>query len=325
MGKVLFGFLLILLFCAPVFAQKGEKIMCPYVDVAVAPQGARVGEMVTFRAEVDTEGKKYELKYHWYVTEAIDPRKSVEIVSGQGTPVITVVQVKGSVKATLEIGGFPDSCQQANSQIAYVDPSPADRNCPGIEFIGPAKSVKPGKLVEYIVHVETGGEEIKLEYIWAAVYKDAETGKRKIAEIVSGQDTPRAKFRMPGEDLTVSVIIGGIPEGCPMMASETVRVSLLPTEVLLEDFRGPLGNFDKARTEKIRAALRNHPGAILYVFVGYKTAKSAKGAEKQAFVLKKFSNYSRYSIVFSNVDDKGDILQIWLVKNGTRPPKFEGK
>jgi hypothetical protein len=55
MKKVLFMLLLIFVFCASGFSQKGERIMCPNVDVADAPQGTRVGELVTFRADVDTD------------------------------------------------------------------------------------------------------------------------------------------------------------------------------------------------------------------------------------------------------------------------------
>jgi len=322
MGKVLFIFLLILLFCASVFTQKGERILCPYVDVADAPQGARVGELVTFRADVDTKGKAYELKYNWHVTEADDTKKTLEIVSGQGTPVITVVQVKGSVMATVEVGGLPNFCLQTSGEIAYVDSSSVGGDCPGIELTGPSGTIRPGEMLEYTVHVETGGEEIELEYLWAAVYPDVKTGKHKNAEIVSGQGTPNVRIKMPGDRITVSVIIGGIREGCPVMASETVQAALSPTAVMLEDFRGPIAEFDKARIEKIIAAQKNDPAGILYVFVGYETAKAAKGAKKQAFALKFFSRYSRYPIVFSNVYEKGDVMQIWLVKYGTLSPKF---
>jgi hypothetical protein len=322
MKKVLFIFLAIFLSGVSVFTQKGERIMCPNVDVADAPQGARVGELVTFRADVDTDGKEYELKYYWHVTEAADPRKILEIVSGQGTPVITVAQVKGSVTATVEIGGLPNFCVPVSSETAYVDPSPAGGDCPGIELTGPAE-ISPGKNLEYSVHVETGGEEIKLEYLWAAVYLDVATGKYKNAEIVSGQGTPSVKVRYTEAGVTTSVIIGGIREGCPRMASETAWIDPAPDAVLLEDFRGPISKFDKARTEKIKAAQKNDPAAILYVLVGCKPANSAKCFEKKVFVMESFSKHERYRIVFSNVDEEGDVMQIWLVKPGTAYPKFK--
>jgi hypothetical protein len=322
MGKVLFIFLLIFVFCASVFTQKGERILCPYVDVADAPQGARVGELVTFRADVDTDGKEYDLKYYWHVNEEAEPRRSLVIVSGQGTPVIAVAQVKGSVTAIVEIGGLPQDCLRTSSETAFVDPSSAGGDCPGIELTGPAKSIGPGEMLEYSVHVETGGEEIKLEYIWAAVYPDVITGKRKKAEIVSGQGTPDVRIKMPGDRITVSVIIGGIREGCPVMASETVSYTPAAEAEMLEDFRGPVAKFDKARIEKIKAAQKNDPAAILYVLVGCKPANSAKCLEKKVFVMETFSKHERYRIVFSNVDES-DVMQIWLVKPGTAYPKFK--
>jgi hypothetical protein len=197
-------------------------------------------------------------------------------------------------------------------------------SCPGIELTGPSGAIRPGEMLEYTVHVETDGEEIKLEYLWAAVYPDAETGKRKNAEIVSGQGTPDVRIKMPGDQITVSVIIGGIREGCPVMASETVSYTQCPAAVLLENFRGPIAKFDKARIDNILEALKDDPNARLYVFIGYKKAGSANNREKEAFVMDNFSKHGRNRITFSPIDEKADILQIWLVPAGADDPKYQG-
>jgi hypothetical protein len=196
-------------------------------------------------------------------------------------------------------------------------------DCPGIELTSPAKSISPGEMLEYTVHVETGGEEIELEYLWAAVYPDAETGKRKNAEIVSGQGTPDIRIKMPGDRITVSVIIGGIREGCPVMVSETVSYILDPAAVLLEDFRGPIAKFDKARIEKINTALKENPDVRLYIFIGYASnGRSKKNREKEAFVMDNFSRHGRNRITFFDVDEKEHVLQIWLVPIGAHEPQF---
>jgi hypothetical protein len=325
MKKVLFIFILVFIFCVSGFSREDEMIMCPNVDVADAPQGARVGELVTFRADVDTEGKKYDLKYNWHVTEVDDPSKSLEVVSGQGTPMITVAQVKGSVMATVEVGGLPQDCLRTSSEIAYVDPSSAGGDCPGIELTGRAE-VSPGKNLEYSVHVEPGGEEIKLEYVWAAVYVDVKTGKRKNAEIVSGQGTPDVRIKMPGDRITVSVIIGGIREGCPVMASETVSYTAAPEAEMLDDVRGPLEKFDRTRIDRVLTALKHNPNARLYVFIGYASnGRSKKSREKEAFVMENFSKYDRDRIKFSWIDEKIDVVQIWLLPAGAGDPKFKPK
>ena len=92
--------------------------------------------------------------------------------------------------------------------------------------------------------------------------------KRKNAEIVSGQGTPDVRIKMPGDRITVSVIIGGIREGCPVMASETVSSHFWPSEaVLLEDFQGPIAKFDKARIDKVLTALEDRFHCDAFTFL----------------------------------------------------------
>ena len=174
------------------------------------------------------------------------------------------------------------------------------------------------------MHVETGGEEIKLEYIWAAVYPDIKTGKRKNAEIVSGQGTPDVRIKMPGDRITVSVIIGGIREGCPVMASETVSYTRAAEAEMLKNFRGPIAKFDKTRIDKVLTALEHDPNARLYVFIGYKmNGPAARNREKEVFVMENFSKHGRNQITFSRIDEKSDVIQIWLLPTGADDPKYK--
>lgn len=199
-------------------------------------------------------------------------------------------------------------------------------DCPLIELNSPAKIPHQGGLLEYSVNVETGGEEIELEYLWAAVYPDYKTGKRKNAEIVSGQGTPDVRIKMPGDRITVSVIIGGIREGCPMMASETVSYTPAPEAEMLEEFTGPAARISKARLYELRYAFLNEsPDSSLVIFIGSKGERGAAGMTgRRNFLVKHFSkHFPPDRITYVTLDVKEDIIQFWLVPAGASPPTFK--
>lgn len=207
------------------------------------------------------------------------------------------------------------------------DPAPAvPLDCPGIELTGPSGIPELGNELNFSVHVETGGEEVELEYLWAAVYQEWQTGTRKVAKIDSGQGTPNISIKMAGEGLTVSVIIGGIREGCPMMASETAWIIRPVRTRMLAEFDGPAARISKARLYELRYEFLNEaPDSRLVIFIASKGEKGAAGMTgRRSFLIKYFSKHLPPDrITYVAVDVKEDIIQFWLVPSGADPPRFK--
>jgi hypothetical protein len=107
MRKIIFASIFILIFCVSSFAQKDGVSPCPTVEVK-GPMGiVPIGKKITFTAVVNENAKDHSFEYKWTI-------KGGEIIEGQGTSVITVVQSteiqSASFEAMLEIIGLPDEC-----------------------------------------------------------------------------------------------------------------------------------------------------------------------------------------------------------------------
>jgi len=91
-------------------AQTNSDLSCPKLDVSGGGI-ALVGETAWFTANVDTNGENLNLEYVWTVDG------DGKIVSGQGTNTIGVELLsEGNITATVEVKGFPESCQNTSSE-----------------------------------------------------------------------------------------------------------------------------------------------------------------------------------------------------------------
>lgn len=95
----------------------------------------------------------------------------------------------------------------ALSLSAQVNPQ-----CPAVSVEGPAGALQPGQPIPFTAIVKP--TESTLTYKWRVSH----------GTIVEGQGTPRIKVRLrPDEpDVTASVEIGGLPQECLNIASETI-------------------------------------------------------------------------------------------------------
>jgi hypothetical protein len=93
---------------------------CPRVEVTCPAEMSEQGAPMTFGAKISGGDPNAQLTFNWTVSVGT-------ITSGQGTPTITVdtTGLGGlNVKATLEVGGLPESCPRAESCEAGVKPPP---------------------------------------------------------------------------------------------------------------------------------------------------------------------------------------------------------
>jgi hypothetical protein len=196
----------------------------------------------------------------------------------------------------------------AGYSFAQADENPS---CPKLEITGPTGLMTPGDTADYSVKVETGGTDLKLEYIWSV-----STG-----EIISGQNTPSITVRFGNQGVTTTAEIKGLPEGCPNTASESGGCGLVYLAERLERFKGPITLADKPRFEKILEALRNDPSARVSVFIGYRTARELK--EKKRIVVKYLGRFVPAAVTWVNVPAEVDLTEVWLVPLGARDPRVE--
>lgn len=191
----------------------------------------------------------------------------------------------------------------------------SQEGCYGLEFNAPeAKAALAGEILKFDVHVETGGEDPELKFVWAAIYIDAATRKRNIGEILSGNGTSEITLKMPNGKLTVSVVVGGVPEGCPQLASESI--DLLPGRgaVLLESHAGPIEKLYNGRYLDIHYRLAAEPDARLLIYIG---GKPRAAAVKAAHIKKHLSRYRNLDgIKFVMTGPGSDVVQFWLIPAG---------
>lgn len=98
---------------------------CPAVSIQCPTEVVKAGKPLTFSANVSGGDPELEITYNWSVSAGV-------IVSGQGTPTITVDTTRlagNSVTATLELGGLPPECDRTES----CTPPVAEHSAPGVD------------------------------------------------------------------------------------------------------------------------------------------------------------------------------------------------
>lgn len=122
MRKIILASISVLIFCFCSFAQSSETSPCPTGVSVTGPSGlVKPGEKQTFTADVDNPGN-YKIEYNWSVSDG-------EIIEGQGTPTIKVVQPEESagsnLTATVEVSVSSGSCDiisDSETAVTYCPP-----------------------------------------------------------------------------------------------------------------------------------------------------------------------------------------------------------
>ena len=146
-------------------------------------------------------------------------------------------------------------------------------------------------------------------------------------KISKGQDTGSIEVSdyERGENVTATVEVKGLPEGCPNTASETGGSTYCPPPPRLVDEFGVTTNGDvKARMDSYFAALAADPNAQGYI-INYGTDREIARRETQLRNSIAFRKYdaSRLTFVRGGANPNGANgvwTRFWIVPPGASPP-----
>ena len=197
----------------------------------------------------------------------------------------------------------------------------SDSSCPVIQVFGPAGIIPPNEVASYRAEVDTKGQQLDLKYFWSV----------SAGKIISGQGTLNIEVRQPeNASLTVTVEVNGVPEGCPIRASETGLITdhLPPQPVKLAQFDKTKFLGDKVELNKIVQIMSDHPNDQIYIILAYKKGASDERVRKRErviadFLLTALSEPNRMRMAFVPVFGGVDLVQFWRVPPGADNPKCD--
>ncbi len=224
--------------------------------------------------------------------------------------------MKNLLKTSILVFAF---CICAFAQINNTAP------CPAISVTGPAGIVE---LTETVAFSASIGEMVgtpKVKYHWAI-----SSGK-----IVAGQGTAKiyVLYGDPGETITATVEISGLPSSCANTASEVYMycVPRQPTTPIysykVDEFTGAISNIENRKSAKIMKAMQDDPTARLYVFASFGKNNSSKlKSDKITEIYNLLVNENEIEtdrITIVETDSGDNSYEFWLVPAEAALPKFE--
>ncbi len=193
-------------------------------------------------------------------------------------------------------------------------------NCPVVEVTG-GSAVEIGAPLSFTVNVKDY-DLSKVSYKWTV----------SNGTIVEGGETPNITIdvsKLPdGTNITATVEVKGLPEGCPNTASETggVICRCIPAQLMDEFSNLPNGEI-KARLDEYYTALGKQPNAQGYI-INYGMDREIARREaliKKHIALRKY-DVSRITFIRGGIYLKGEggsWTRLWLVPPGATPPTPE--
>ena len=114
----------------------------------------------------------------------------------------------------------PSKCEGCEPIAASPPPSPAPANCPTLEVAGPSGVTARGTIMPFVVLVSEPRLK-NLSFSWTV-----STGT-----IAEGQGTRVIKVRAPAsngtKNITATVTVQGLPQGCRNVASDTAEIAFI--------------------------------------------------------------------------------------------------
>ncbi|MGB7209405.1 MAG: hypothetical protein WBD27_12140 [Pyrinomonadaceae bacterium] len=197
------------------------------------------------------------------------------------------------------------------SSFAQTSPDPS---CPSIQVFGPAGIVHPNDIARYTAKVDAKGQKLDLTYLWSV----------SAGKVISGQGTLGIEVRWPKRDsITVTIEVKGVPDGCPIRASETASIDFPPEPIKLAQFNGATFVGDKLELNKIVRTMNDNPNNQLYVYFAYKQEPAGKLAQERErhavdYLAAAIGDLSRITAV--QLFDGVDLVQFWRVPPGANNP-----
>ncbi len=152
--------------------------------------------------------------------------------------------------------------------------------CPTITLSGPPGITEPGSIVEY--SGEVGGLSNEgLSYVWTVVG----------GELIAGQGTLTPRIKPEGFwsiQVTATLEVKGLPEGCPNTASETYAVACNCQAILFDEFSIAPSKIDKRRLDALVAALTKYPDSKLHIIEYFQPGTPAAVVRKKTELIRTY-------------------------------------
>jgi len=198
-----------------------------------------------------------------------------------------------------------------SSTFAIGQDTPPEK-CPSVSVTGPAGIVNVGELATYTVTV-SNVEQYSLDYFWSTT----------AGRIKDGQGTNSIKVIQPNADLTVTVDIRGLPDGCPTSASEMQACGLRAPDPIKFYELQPNKIFGGAAAKQVAAEMLENPNNQLYILagdVGRKNSLAFQQKQRTIIDLLSARGVTPDRITMAPVYSDVELFQFWRVPPGANNP-----
>ncbi len=189
-------------------------------------------------------------------------------------------------------------------------------SCPTIRVTGPTSAPKPDEPMIFTASLSEEAEKFNLQYNWTI------SG----GEIIEGQGTlvVKASRKNIGGNLTLTLEVNGLPQGCKKTASETSFAPSLPPQIqLFDEFSIVPSRIDKARLDNFLTSLREDPSAAGYIIESFAKGTSRKMIQQKiqkVFGYLKKAGIEKDRIILLNCFSNKNLTQFYSVPAGAIPP-----
>jgi hypothetical protein len=192
--------------------------------------------------------------------------------------------------------------------------------CPTILISGPAGVTNIGDSVPFSLSVGKEMELYQPTYRWTAKTGDIVVATDKRSALVTNPD-------LIGKNLTVTVEVDGLPQGCPNKASETMSYDPPPRPSQIAEIKGSLARVSVSHLDRILSTVKRNPAARLYILISAGKTNSTSIKRKNLDILSKLNSRDLQSVLhngmritFVDSDKKDDKVVFWLVPAGADSP-----
>jgi len=188
-------------------------------------------------------------------------------------------------------------------------------NCPTVDVSG-GGAIEAGEPMTFTATVENY-DLSKLTFKW----------KVSGGEILEGQDTQIIKVstkKYSRINITATVEIKGLPEGCPAIDSETGSVGCKCSPILYDEFSIPTSMIDKARLDYLVSELAKEAVSHIVIIEYFKRTTLESAVKRK---IRKITDYlinqkklekSRFTISVGESDENR--TRFWIVPPGADNP-----
>ena len=164
--------------------------------------------------------------------------------------------------------------------------------CPSINVAGPSGVTLPGNSMPFTAIIKPYDPE-KMTLVWSLT--GSGESDLRIAKGQGSSSILVTSDRLYGRNITATLTIRGLPEGCSNSASETAGID--HGDPVVSDEYGQLKpNDEKARLTYTTIQLKSHPGSTAYYVLSYPSYVTRKAIEaKERYIKQQLAKLGRIS------------------------------